>query len=196
MPADRPPKPNQQPEKTIRRPRRRTYTAAWLDDLGHLDLRRPRDSEAADRIIQRAEWLGPSDRALVLAVFREGISVTALARAHDACPRTLRRRLAAAVARLNDDRTAFVIAHTTAMPGMPGVSGQPAITGVRARIARALYLHGSTMRALADDLQLSLHTVRAHRQAVDALYEAWKHRAATHATHATQKPTTPDRSWR
>lgn len=175
-----------------RRPRRRTYAAGWLDDLGHLDLRRPRDAEAADRVIHRADWLGPSDRALVLAVFRDSMSVTDLARAHDTCPRSLRRRLAAALARINDDHAPFVIAHTTTQ------LGPPAITGVRARIARAVYLQGRSMRAIADDLGVSLHTVRAHRQAVDALYDAWKHQGSPVAslTKPANPNRSPDRTWR
>lgn len=197
MPAENRPQPDHD-HQTPRRPRRRTYAAAWLDELGALDLRRPRDAEAADRVIHRAEWLGPADRALVLAVFRDGMTVTALARANDACPRTLRRRLHAAVSRINDDRAAFVVAQTTAMPAVSGTPSPPAITGVRARIARSIYLHGCTMRALADTLDLSLHTVRAHRQAVDALYDAWKHQGAavTTITPRPTKPASPDRTWR
>jgi hypothetical protein len=178
--------PERQPARTSRSARspRRTHAADWLDRTDAIDLRRARDAQAADRVILRADWLPSPDRALVLAVLRDGQSVAALARIQRTNPRTLRRRLAAAVARLSDDRTAFVATHAASMPR------------TRALVARGLYLRGQTLRAIADAHALSLHTVRAHRQAIDGMYEAW--RAAGRPAPASRDGaphTLPDRSW-
>lgn len=162
--------------------RRRTRPTPWLDTLaGAMDLRRPRDAEAAQRVIDRADWLGPSDKALVLAVLRDGLPVSDLARVQESCPRSLRRRLAAAVARLTDDRTVFVARHLTAIA---------AANPTRARVARAFYLQGQTMRAIAKAHKLSLHTVRAHRLAVEGMYEAAR------SAPTTNTAPRPDRTWR
>ena len=163
--------------------RRRTRPTPWLDTVaGGLALRRPRDADAAQQVVDRADWLNPSDRALVLAVLRDGQSVSALARVQEGCPRSLRRRLGAAVARLTDDRTVFVARHLGAIA---------AANPTRARVARAFYLHGLTMRAIATAHKLSLHTVRAHRLAVEGMYEA--SRAEPKSPAATRQP---DRTWR
>lgn len=158
--------------------RRRTRPSAWLDTMaGGLDLRRPRDAEAARQVVDRADWLSPPDRALVLAVLRDGQAVTDLARVLEGNPRALRRRLGAAVARLTDERTVFVARH------LPAIE---AASPTRARVARAFYLQGQTMRAIALANRLSLHTVRAHRLAVEGMFEAAR----------SNPPAHPDRSWR
>ncbi len=149
-----------EPTRTARTAPRRTVSADWLDQTTGVDLRRPRDRQAADRLVLRADWLAPADRDLVLAVLRDGQTIAALARLHHADPRLLRRRFAALVARLLDERTAFV-ARTL-----------PTLRGTRARVAKAFYLHGRTLRAIADEHNLTLHVVRAHRQAIEGLYEA------------------------
>jgi transposase-like protein len=160
--------------------RRRTKSSPWLDTLGGgLDLRRTGDAAAADRVVDRADWLDGPDRALVLAVLRDGLSVADLARIQDACPRALRRRLGAAVARLSDPRAVFVARNLAAIG---------AASPTRARVARAYYLHGRPMRAIARTHNLSLHTVRAHRTAIEGMFAG--------ATAANEHTPRPDRAWR
>ncbi len=152
---------------------RRVHAADWLDRLAPIDLRRPREGAAAELALSRADWLGPEDRALVEAVLRDGVCVTTLARAAGAEPRALRRRFAALVNRLLDERTAFV------------ARAIPAMSATRAKVARGCFLRGQTQREVARANRLSLHTVRAHRQAIQALYEL-----------ARDGATNIDRTWR
>ncbi|MCC5822896.1 MAG: hypothetical protein LAT64_04775 [Phycisphaerales bacterium] len=159
------------PDQPVRKPtrpsehapapaRRRTVASASLDRTSPLDLRKHRDAEAAGLLVLRADWLSPADRALVVAVLRDGQSVAAMARATGMDPRSLRRRFAQAASRLLDDRTVFVARLL------------PSLTGTRARVARAFYLEGRSLRAIANEQRLGLHTVRAHRQAIEGMYEA------------------------
>lgn len=152
---------------------RRTLPSGWMDHHA-LDLRlTQRDPETTRLVLLRVAWLTPEDRALVQAVLRDDHSIAALARMSRQDPRTLRRRFAAAVARVLDERTAFV-ARTL-----------PTLTGARARVARAFYIEGRTLRDIATEHNLGLHTVRAHRQAIEGLFEA-----------SLNPSPTPDRAWR
>lgn len=191
-PSDRQPasQPTRQPNHHAKPPSaaRRTRPASWTDRLDALDLRRVRDREATDRILERAAWLDPEQRALIETVLRDNQPISQVARATGLDARVLRRRFAVAVARALDDRTAFV-AHTL-----------PHLSGTRARVAEGFYLHGRTLRAIAADLRLSLHTIRAQREVIEAMYQSSR-RAATIPNPTTSTPTTPttpnrpDRRW-
>ncbi len=160
--------------------RRGATPIAWLDRLTPLDLRRPRDTQPVDLILARVDWLAPPERDLVLTVLRDARSISAIARDTGANPRILRRTFAGAVSRLLDERTVYIAATL------------PRLRGLRAKVARAHYLQGQTLRAIADADRASLHAVRAHRVALESLYDAYRSRRQPRASI----PSTPDRSWR
>jgi len=173
--------PDQPDQPSAPRPAaRRTRPASWTDRLDSLNLRRIRDREATDRILQRAVWLDPEQRALIETVLRDHQSLSQVARATGIDARALRRRFAVAVARALDDRTAFV-AHAL-----------PQFTGTRLRVAEGFYLHGRTLRAIAAELRISLHTIRSHREVIEAMYQSSRRPPAT-PTHPNN--TLPNRGW-
>lgn len=134
----------------------------------------------AELLVERSAWLPPIDRALVEAVFGEGLSVAAYVRrsvdrgtpvvpaagdpdavgAESLC-RSARRRLQRIVQRLTSDRFAFVVARRNTW------------SATRRRVAMACGVHGLSLREAARHLGVSLHTVRRHMQAVDALALEW-----------------------
>ncbi|MFK7883569.1 MAG: hypothetical protein AB8F26_05220 [Phycisphaerales bacterium] len=154
-----------------------TQTAAWLGDRsGSFDLRRTRDDRTSDRIVARACWLEDPDRSLILAVFRDGQPVTALARIQSEDPRALRRRVARAAARLLDARAEFVAEHAKGWA--------PA----RQRVAREIFHRGSSLRQTMRRTGLSLYTVRVHRDAIEGMFETEQSRDTPRLS--------VDRSWR
>ncbi|MEM9374184.1 MAG: hypothetical protein AAGA55_11120 [Planctomycetota bacterium] len=157
-----------------------TRTASWLDDRSaSIDLRRAIDDRTATTVVNRAEWLGESDRALVLAVFRDGLSATMVARlrGHDA--RQVRRLVARAAARVLDPLAVFVAVRSQ--------EWSPA----RARVGQAVFHHGCSLRDSSSKLGLSLYTVRKHRDAIEHMFESERHGATR--DDASRRP---DRSWR
>lgn len=154
--------------------------------MGEIDLRRARDPRFCDRVVARAKWLPEPDRTRVLAVFRDGVSVAALARAGDPASdghddasdaRIMRRRIAKAVARVLDGRAEFVATRLEAWPA------------TRAAVAREIFLNGCSLREAARRCGTSLYAVRVHRDAVEGMYET------EFALRAAQRGRI-DRSWR
>ncbi|GIK18576.1 MAG: hypothetical protein DYG93_06245 [Leptolyngbya sp. PLA2] len=142
-----------------------------LARLDHaVDLRRRRSREAAETMIDRARLLPPDDRALIEAVFRDGLPVARIAALatgdsepadHSTRARTLRRRIRRLTTRLLSREYAFVAEQLADW------------SPTRRRVATACVLHGRSIRNAADELRLSLHTVRCHRAAIAELVEAW-----------------------
>lgn len=150
--------------------------------------RRRGDRRYAEMLVERAGWIPSGDRALVEAVHGEGLSVVAYVRRClergvipvegttfdgaavgrrgqrdlDAWSRIARRRLRRLNSRLASDRFAFVIARRNTWPT------------TRRRVAVACVLHGDSLRQASRGLGLSLHTVRRHVEAIDAMYEAFR----------------------
>ncbi len=123
-------------------------------------------------LVRRAAWLTPEDRELVTSVFGEGLSVAAYTRRrreHDPVApvsvRTARRRLRRLVTRLLSPRFAFVIENRGDWPA------------TRRRAAMACVVQGLSLREAASKMGVSLHAVRRHMDAVEALYLATGHRA-------------------
>jgi len=113
----------------------------------------------AEIIAARAEHILPEDRDLIRAVFADGMPVSTLARLTGVDPRGLRRRVRALARRVLSDRFVFVLRSR---------SGWPA---TRRRVATACVLQGRSLRATARHLRLTLHAVRRHMDAVNALYD-------------------------
>jgi hypothetical protein len=166
----------------------RTRTAdpgLWRQVAAEASIRRRDRQEHARTLVERAAWLPPDDRELVEAVFGEGISVAAFVRrrrqrGNDLAPgrreqdravpltaRTARTRLRRLVERVLSPRYAFVVANRALW------------TGPMRRAAFACVVQGLSLREASARLGMSLHAVRRHLDAVDALFTA--HAEQTHA---------------
>lgn len=124
-----------------------------------LDLRRLTRRELASRIVARAAHLQAADRALVEAVFADGIRVTRLAKLTGRDVRELRRRVKGLARNLLSNRFTFVTSHSRDW------------STTRRRVAIACILHGKTIRGAAAELGVGLHEVRREVEAVRAIYE-------------------------
>lgn len=123
------------------------------------DLRRRRVRELSESIVDASRWCLPEDRALLQAMFRDGLSAADLAAMRRESPRILRARVKRLVDRVLSPRFAFVVARRDAWP--PSTR----------RVATAAILQGRTLRDTAKHLQLSIHAVRRQMERIDALYE-------------------------
>ena len=124
------------------------------------DRRRRQGRDIAESLVARAEYLLPKDRALINAIYRDGSSAREVASLTDATPRAVRRRIRSLAQRVLDPRFAFVIIHREQWPP------------TRRKVATETILHGLPLRAAAKSLDLSLHTVRRHADAIRVMYEA------------------------
>ncbi len=126
--------------------------AAW-------DLRRKQRREVVERVVERAELLTPGDRALVLAYFRDQQHASDIARLAGEPVRAMRRRLRKLVERVLSPRFQFVASRRLAWPP------------TRRRVACSCVLEGYTLRETSRRLGLSLHSVRRHHDAIQAMFE-------------------------
>ncbi len=124
------------------------------------DFRRRRSRDAVLRLLAAATWASPADRALIHAVYDQGMSVEAVAAVRCTNPRTLRRHLHRIVDRLGSDAFAYVVQHRRAW------------SPVRRRIATACILEGLSRRQAAAALRLSLHRVRREMVIIEAILVA------------------------
>lgn len=124
-----------------------------------VDLRRRFDRKQAEQIVAKAMFLAPSDRALVLAVFRDHVTVEALARAAGTSAPRMRRRLRSLVRRLLSWRFEWAL------------RARHQWAPARRRVAEACYFQGLTQRQIARRFQISLYAVRSHLAALRALEE-------------------------
>lgn len=113
-----------------------------------IDLRHRAFRERAEDQVALAEWLHPAERALIESVFDRGMTVSRLALMSGDDPRLLQRRLRRLLRRMNSREFREVIRRADAWP----------VT--RRRVARACILQGQTLRRAAEQLRLSVHTVR------------------------------------
>lgn len=120
------------------------------------DFRRRRSRDAILRLLAASTWASPADRALIHAVYDQGLSVEAVAAVRCQNPRTLRRHLHRVVDRLGSDAFAYIVRHRRGW------------SPVRRRIATACILEGLSRRQAAAALRLSLHRVRREMVIVEA----------------------------
>lgn len=113
-----------------------------------IDLRQRAFRDRAEDQIALAEWLHPTERALIESVFDRGMTVSRLALMSGDDPRLLQRRFRRLLRRMNSREFREVIRRADTWP----------VT--RRRIARACILQGLTLRRTAEQLRLSIHTVR------------------------------------
>ncbi|MEL6499130.1 MAG: helix-turn-helix domain-containing protein [Planctomycetota bacterium] len=127
------------------------------------DLRRRRSRSQTQALTARAQHLGPRERRLIEALFDEGRPCSTIAAEFGRDARAVRREARGITRRLLDPRFDFVTTY--------GGAWRP----TRKRIAEALYIHGLGLRKTARQLGLSLYSVRRHRDAIEALFEARAH---------------------
>jgi hypothetical protein len=134
-----------------------------------------------ERLVAHAAFLPAADQVLIEAFFVQGQSaadlalLSATARGQSPHPnhaRALRRRLRQLIQRVRSREFRFVVAHLESF------------TPSMRRVARACILAGRSTRQAAEELGVSLYTVRRYRDAILAMDEA------QHPT-TSSPPTTP-----
>ncbi len=114
---------------------------------------------SAERLLDYANHLDASDRALLRAVFDRGLTSTDLAEVIGQEPRAVRRRVQRLVERIGSASFQFVMRNCDGWPSS------------RRRVGESIILRGSTQRRAAVQLGLSLHQVRQEIERIRALYE-------------------------
>lgn len=132
-------------------------TPRSIDPAAFSDLRRKRTGAEVERIVSLAQWLPPSDRALVLTMFQDHRTAVEAAALTAQPPRQVRKRLRAILARLRDPAFELVVRCRERWPA------------TRRRVGTAVFLHGRSQRDAATHLQISFHTVRSETQLIRAL---------------------------
>lgn len=142
------------PPRPMPKPISRTLRAELFD------RRRRQGRDLAETLVNRAEYLLPEDRALLNAIYRDGVSVREIADLTGSHPRTVRLRIRKLAQRALDPRFTFVLTHRDQWPQ------------TRRLVATENILHGHPLRETARQLNLSLHAVRRHADAIRVMYEA------------------------
>ena len=136
-----------------------THTGAIEDADAGVDLRRRRRRSDIDALLAMAAHLPPEDAALVRAVFGQGMRASELAAVRHESARAVRRRVRSVAKRALSPRFRVV------------VRDRGAWGPTRRRVADACVLQGMSMRAAAASQRLTLHSVRRHLDAINALVE-------------------------
>lgn len=123
------------------------------------DLRRVPDRDTIETLLQRARYLMPEDGAILIACYQDGLRISDLANLRQISIRTMRRHIKRLAIRIISPIFEYVMLYESSWPA------------TRARIARAVYLQGQSLRAVADSLHMSLHIVRRQAQCIRAIYE-------------------------
>lgn len=123
------------------------------------DLRRKRSRQIFESIRQAARHLPDEERVLIDDIFEHATPVSVIARRSGEDPRAVSRRVRRITRRLLDPRFRFVAEHRTAW--------RP----TQSKVAKACVLEGLSIREASKRLGLSRHTVRRHKEAIDALFE-------------------------
>lgn len=131
-----------------------------LDPERLSDLRRRHGRAEVEAVLALAEHLSVEERSLLRAVYQSGLAVGEVARLRGCGARALRREVRALVRRVTDPRFVFVL--TRRETWGPG----------RRKVASACVVQGLTLREAARVAGLTLHAVRRHMGAVDALFES------------------------
>lgn len=131
-----------------------------LDPSSNEGSNRHRHRDHIERLVQYAQYLPPTDRALLCSVYERGLSTTELARVMGTRPRAIRARLQRLLARLDSPTFRYVL---QARHNWPPRTRQ---------IAEALFIHGQTQRTTAAKLQTTVHQIRRESDRIRAIAEA------------------------
>lgn len=135
-------------------------TAPTLDRPPRVtDLRRRDARLHAEQIAGRARFLPRAERALILAVYEQGRTISDLAALCGRSPRSLRRELRRILRRITSPEYAFVVVHRDNW------------SATMRRVAQSCIIDGVPVRRASQSLSLSLHTVRKHRDIIRLLSE-------------------------
>jgi DNA-directed RNA polymerase specialized sigma24 family protein len=127
---------------------------------GRGDLRRRLPPALAERVVLRLEHLPEEERAILRSVFVDNRAVKELAPLAGSSERVLRRKVKRALSRVLGARFSFVLERRASW------------TVTRRRIATLHYIDGMSVRETAARTGLSLHAVRRHRDAIEAIFDA------------------------
>lgn len=130
------------------------------------DLRRAVPADLARTVADRAHWCMPEERALIDAMYRQGLTATQIAQLRSEPAPAIRRKIRAVVQRVLSPKFVFVLRHRDQWPPM------------RRRVATACILQGRTLREAAAHLRLSLHAVRRQMDAIAGIFDAEEARRA------------------
>ena len=103
---------------------------------------------AVERMLDLAEHLPASDRALLRGIYDRGMTAAELARMLGLRPRGVRARIQRLVERIGSPRFAFIVRNRGRWPR------------VRRCIAEMVFLQGRSQREAAETLGLGVHRVR------------------------------------
>ena len=112
-----------------------------------------------ERVIDRADHLEKSDRALLRGVYDRGMTISDLARVAGHDPRRVQHRVRRLTMRLSSPAFVFVLRHGREWPAD------------RRRVAESIILEGATQCRAAEKLGLSIHCVRLEIDRVRLLFE-------------------------
>lgn len=118
------------------------------------------NAAACERVLSMAEHLEEPERVLVLAVYRDGMTPSAIARLRGTTAARVRRSVARAVTRVLSRSFAVVATQGHAWPRE------------RRDVARACVLHGHGVREAARRAGVSMHAARREMVHVRAVVEA------------------------
>lgn len=134
-------------------------TISFNEAAGNADLRRSTTRPLIDSIRDRSRHLPPPEQALICEVFEHGRPIAVVAESRGEDPRKLARRVRRITGRLLDPRFVFVAEHRARW--------RP----TQREVASLCVIEGLSIRQAATKLNLSPHTVRKHKEAIDALCE-------------------------
>jgi hypothetical protein len=127
-------------------------------------------AELAEALTARAKFLPDDDAAIVLAIFRDGLRITQVAAMLRRPPTSLGYRVRTIVARMSSPRFAWCLRQIERQAsGLAPPSDAWSIE--RQRVASLRLLHGRGLRDVARRTGLSVHHVRKHLVAIEALFQ-------------------------
>lgn len=115
-----------------------------------IDLRRHRRREEVEVVLSRVEYLPPSDRALLVAIFQGGQSAAQVARLLKVDARIVRRNVRLLTARVLAPEFGYVIRRRERW------------SRVRQQVGQLCFVEGVSLREAARAMSQSVYAVRRH----------------------------------
>jgi len=113
----------------------------------------------AERVVDLADHLPASDRALLRGIYDRGMSAAEFARAIGQRPRTVRRRVHRLLSRVTSPAFQFVLRSAGRWPER------------RRRVGTLVFLHGCSIRGTARQLGVSQHRIRQETDGIRVLLQ-------------------------
>jgi DNA-directed RNA polymerase specialized sigma24 family protein len=134
-----------------------------------------------ETVVRRAAWLAPTDGAVLLSVYEQGLPVAEAARRLGTDEKALTRRIRRLIERVMAPRFVLAARVLRPDPDLRRLLPEPdplAWPPTRRRVADAVVIRGLTMRHAAAELRTSLHSVRRHMDAIHAMANAMPQKGA------------------